>query len=325
MIILLFRALLIVIIASISWNASATNCETKDYSPTLKLDKTQADASLVPATGKVPFAEGTFRIYLSCTGGYSISGYMLYNGDTNLASEGITYKLYTSAGVEIPYNKETKIGTAPQNGQGSKKYIIDTTLKIKFFREETSRRLTWSGLREITQFGTNRLRVVDARNVVSTFANSIPLTPIQQVKAQRCKVEKVNTMVDLGTVIAGKDGEYVPFSIGLVNCPARTNPEYWGMRVFIDDPNSAESNTSLLRPATDSVSGYGVEVDVENKGSFTPMKFNAGDAATLLTLSNYDYTSGTTSINFRAILKKNGDKIEPGQFKATGNLHIVFN
>lgn len=96
------------------------------------------------------------------------------------------------------------------------------------------------------------------------------------------------------------------------------------MRIFIDDPNSSEMNTQLIRPASDSVSGYGVGIDVENNGSFSPMRFNTGDTATLLSLSNYDYTSGTTSVNFRAILKRNGDKISAGKFKATGNLHIVF-
>lgn len=319
----IFRVFATLVLAILSCPASATDCQPKDFNPSLSWDQPQADASLVPANGKVPFAEGSFRVYAVCKGGYTISGYILYSGDTNLAAEGITYKMYKSNGEEIPLNRQTLIATAPQQGNGSKDYIIDTTLKIKFFREESSRRLTWSGLREITNYGVNRLQFID-RTYISNFDNAIPTAPVQQVKVQRCQLERVNTQVDLRTVEAGSDGEFVPFNIDLVNCPARTNPEYWGMRVFIDDPNSSETNSSLLRPAADSVSGYGVAIEVENNGTFVPMRFNAGDTATLLSLSSYDYTSGTTSINFRAALKKNGDKISTGNFKATGNLHIVF-
>lgn len=307
----------------LSWHATATDCRQEDFKPTLTWNQSPADASLVPATGKIPFAEGSFRVYAVCKGGYKIDGYVYYNGDTNLTSEGITYKLYKSSGEEIPLNTQTFFASAPQQGVGNKDYIIDSTLKIRFFREESSRRLSWSGLKEITNFGVNRLQFID-RTIYSTFNNAIPLSPVLQVKVQRCQLEKANTQVDLGTVEAGSDGEYVPFSIDLVNCPARTNPEYWGMRVFIDDPNSSETNTSLLRPAVDSVSGYGVGIDVESGGTFHPMRFNTGTTAALISLSNYDYSAGTTSINFRAILKQNGDKVNAGKFKATGNLHIVF-
>ncbi|WP_274242168.1 MULTISPECIES: fimbrial protein [unclassified Enterobacter] len=314
-----------IVLAVFSCYASATICLSSDYSPTLTWDKIQADASLVPATGKVPFAEGTLHVYSICQGGYGGTVYMNYSGDTNLSAEGITYKLFTSSDDEIPMNRDAWIGEVPQNGNGDKIYAIDLNLKIKLYREETSRRLTWSGLREVTDFGTNTLRFKDyANNPNSYITNSIPLSPTLQVKVQRCQFARVNTLVDLGIVEAGSDGEYVPFSIDLNNCPARTNPEYWGVRIFIDDPNSSEMNTQLIRPASDSVSGYGVGIDVENNGSFSPMRFNTGDTATLLSLSNYDYTSGTTSVNFRAILKRNGDKISAGKFKATGNLHIVF-
>ncbi|EPZ8357446.1 fimbrial protein [Enterobacter hormaechei] len=320
---LLIRGFLAMAIFALSWQVSATDCQQKDYTPTLTWNQSQADASLIPATGKIPFAEGSFRVYVVCKGGYKIDGFVYYSGDTNLTSEGITYKLYKSTGEEIPLNSQTPFASAPQQGTGDKDYIIDSTLKIRFFREESSRRLSWSGLKEITNFGVNRLQFID-RTVYSTFNNAIPLSPVLQIKVQRCQLEKVNTQVDLGIVEAGSDGEYVPFSIDLVNCPARTNPEYWGMRVFIDDPNSSDTNTSLLRPANDSVSGYGVGIDVESGGTFFPMKFNTGDTPTLLSLSNYDYSAGTTSINFRAILKQNGDKVSAGKFKATGNLHIVF-
>lgn len=307
--------------------SQATSCNENEYVPTLTWNDNPAEVTLVPATGNIPFAEGTWHVYQVCHGGYGVGAYLTYDGETNLSSEGIFYKIYDNNGNEIPINNETRIANAAQHEpEEVNTYILNTTLKIKFFRQESSRRLDWSGQKHITSFGANTIHFKDTNvnSYDSYLSNAIPLTPAMQVKAQRCQLVNVSSNIYLGTVDVGDEGEFVPFSIDLFNCPARTNPDYWGVRIFIDDPNSTESETNLLRPATDSVTGYGVAIDVSNGGIYTPMRFNTGDTPSLIKLSDFDYTSGTTSINFRAMLKLNGDEIKAGEFRATGNIHVVF-